>query len=342
MAPAFERAVDSSGVREAARLLFGLEPQTRSRPLKERRTAAAGVSGVTPESFRVRREARVCDAIARALLVELAEVRQLADVGRALTLEERVVTLERTREGRTLPVTRPASDSLQRQFLENAVLVLADLWERRLKHLPSVVGDLVYDEVWRALERRAAAGITGFLDEHGAISASNVRAYVQLVAGSKVQRAWAAAHEPGTVPIDDLRVEASGLMGDAAEAAELILARLAADEAEDAHLLDARAEIARQSLRLRESQAARTTLIEQGLSDLGVTGAARSIVAARSERELVLGFSEGEIRPRFLPPTPWREIGARLGVTEAAARQSYQRTLRKLPAELRELIQDPK
>jgi FHA domain len=65
------RAMDSTSEPATVRLLFGVERDMASRPLSERRERAAMMASVTPGSFRVRREARLIDELARVLLIEL-------------------------------------------------------------------------------------------------------------------------------------------------------------------------------------------------------------------------------------------------------------------------------
>lgn len=65
-------AIDSTSEPGTARLLFGVERDMASRPLSERRARAAMMASVTPGSFRVRREVRLIDELARVLLIELA------------------------------------------------------------------------------------------------------------------------------------------------------------------------------------------------------------------------------------------------------------------------------
>lgn len=70
---AIARAIDQIEHRDAARLLFGLSSSMADRSLRDRRKAAAKQVHVTPESFRVRRESRLIDELAHALLIELAD-----------------------------------------------------------------------------------------------------------------------------------------------------------------------------------------------------------------------------------------------------------------------------
>lgn len=72
VADALGRAIERSPDRDAARVLFAVAPSTAGDPLGTRRAAAAEIAEVTPDSFRVRREPRLLDDLARALLVELA------------------------------------------------------------------------------------------------------------------------------------------------------------------------------------------------------------------------------------------------------------------------------
>jgi hypothetical protein len=71
VANALIRAIDSTSARDTARMLFGVDKAAVSRSLSERRALAASTTSVTPGSFRVRREPRLLDELARVLLVEL-------------------------------------------------------------------------------------------------------------------------------------------------------------------------------------------------------------------------------------------------------------------------------
>jgi threonine dehydratase len=66
------RAVEHAPERSAMRALLGIDPSTEGHTLRERRRVAAELVDVTPESFRVRRESRLFDELAHALLIELS------------------------------------------------------------------------------------------------------------------------------------------------------------------------------------------------------------------------------------------------------------------------------
>ena len=76
VARAIESAVAETPSRDAVAALFGLGIPTEGQSLKDRRAAAAKIVGLTPESFRVRGEARLLKDLARALLVELTYLRE--------------------------------------------------------------------------------------------------------------------------------------------------------------------------------------------------------------------------------------------------------------------------
>lgn len=69
---ALARAIDRASDRPVIRALFGMDAGLRASPLGIRREAAAELADVTPGSFRVRREPKLLEDLARALLVELA------------------------------------------------------------------------------------------------------------------------------------------------------------------------------------------------------------------------------------------------------------------------------
>jgi L-histidine N-alpha-methyltransferase len=71
IARAVEQAIKQAPEHKALAVLFGVNESTARRPLGVRRTAAAEIVGVTVESFRVRREPRLVEKLARTLLVEL-------------------------------------------------------------------------------------------------------------------------------------------------------------------------------------------------------------------------------------------------------------------------------
>lgn len=71
-ATAIERAIASAPERATLEALFGVGDDTAGTTLGERRAAAAKIAGVTTESFRVRREARLIEQLARAVIVEMA------------------------------------------------------------------------------------------------------------------------------------------------------------------------------------------------------------------------------------------------------------------------------
>jgi pSer/pThr/pTyr-binding forkhead associated (FHA) protein len=98
---AVDRALDKTPERDAARALFGATRATAGQPLGHRRAAAAEIVQVKPESFRVRREARILDDVARALLVELAFE---DDAPASLTTAE--VQLEEQTRSRGAPYVR--------------------------------------------------------------------------------------------------------------------------------------------------------------------------------------------------------------------------------------------
>ncbi len=77
------RAIDSTSEPGTARILFGVDTDAVSRSLSERRARAALTASVTPGSFRVRREVRLLDELARVLLVELAAARAVQPTGGA-------------------------------------------------------------------------------------------------------------------------------------------------------------------------------------------------------------------------------------------------------------------
>lgn len=74
-ADAIARATDHMPERAVFRALFGIDGTTEGRTLTFRRKAASALVGVTPESFRVRREGRLLDELAHALLIELSPPR---------------------------------------------------------------------------------------------------------------------------------------------------------------------------------------------------------------------------------------------------------------------------
>jgi pSer/pThr/pTyr-binding forkhead associated (FHA) protein len=84
---ALQQVVDSSSDRDALRLLFGIDQSTSAKALGERRMAAARIMEVTPDSFRVRREARILDDLARSLVVELATTAKSAHAAPSARLE---------------------------------------------------------------------------------------------------------------------------------------------------------------------------------------------------------------------------------------------------------------
>lgn len=71
VADALLRAIQSIAEPDTARILFGLDGDGVSGSLGERRARAASAASLTPGSFRVRREARLLNELARVLLVEL-------------------------------------------------------------------------------------------------------------------------------------------------------------------------------------------------------------------------------------------------------------------------------
>lgn len=71
IADALVRAFSKLAQREEALALFGMSPSTEGQRLMLRRAAAADAVGVKPDSFRQRREPRLLDDLARALVVEL-------------------------------------------------------------------------------------------------------------------------------------------------------------------------------------------------------------------------------------------------------------------------------
>lgn len=72
LSEAIDRAIGSIKDPSAARALFGRSASTAGLPLGRRRAAAAEILEIQPESFRVRREARLVNQVANALLVDLA------------------------------------------------------------------------------------------------------------------------------------------------------------------------------------------------------------------------------------------------------------------------------
>jgi hypothetical protein len=72
VADAIVRATEAMPQTGALRALLGIDETMSGLSLRERRAAAAELSGVTPDSFRIRREPRLVDDLAHALLVELA------------------------------------------------------------------------------------------------------------------------------------------------------------------------------------------------------------------------------------------------------------------------------
>jgi hypothetical protein len=72
VADAIVQAIEDVPDADAARALFGLTGSTENKPLGERRGVAAELTGLTAESFRVRREPRLLDDLVRVLLVRLA------------------------------------------------------------------------------------------------------------------------------------------------------------------------------------------------------------------------------------------------------------------------------
>lgn len=121
---AMTRAIDGIEQHEAARLLFGLDSSTADNTLSDRRTAAAQKAGVTPESFRVRREPRLIDELAHALLIELASS-DLPDSERPDVAQAR------------LPVTE-----VVRALRRNSMLKVG-LWEANTpRHLGRVIQQL--------------------------------------------------------------------------------------------------------------------------------------------------------------------------------------------------------
>jgi hypothetical protein len=71
VAAAVMSAIEETSMPKAARALLGTDDD-KVRPVAERRMLAAEQASVTPDSFRVRREPRLLDELARALLIELA------------------------------------------------------------------------------------------------------------------------------------------------------------------------------------------------------------------------------------------------------------------------------
>ena len=77
-ARALRRAIDSSPQGQVLVALLGVREDLVGKPLGTRRSVAAGLVGVTPESFRVRRERELLDELTRALMIELAAAYQTA------------------------------------------------------------------------------------------------------------------------------------------------------------------------------------------------------------------------------------------------------------------------
>jgi hypothetical protein len=75
---AVTRAVSRIEDAEAARHLLALGPKADRQSLTKRRIAAASVVGVTPDSFRVRREQRIINELAREILLEVNQRRGAA------------------------------------------------------------------------------------------------------------------------------------------------------------------------------------------------------------------------------------------------------------------------
>lgn len=98
------RAIDASSAPDAARILFGVDPDARALSLTDRRARAAEVVFVTPGSFRVRREPRLLDELARVLLVELAGSSEAERPSGGAHLE-----IERGSVRTTIPVTAARS-----------------------------------------------------------------------------------------------------------------------------------------------------------------------------------------------------------------------------------------
>jgi hypothetical protein len=78
---ALEEAIDDlpAADAEAARIMFGVDPNFRTTKLGERREQAAEVLGVVPGTFRNRHEDRLLDVIAKKMTLSLLPEPQLAD-----------------------------------------------------------------------------------------------------------------------------------------------------------------------------------------------------------------------------------------------------------------------
>lgn len=240
----------------------------------------------------------------------------------------------------TTPARNPGADGPQErehQFLQIAGTLLADAWNKKLRNLPSQVGDAAYDAALDTITHRAWRGVDGFRDDRGNLDPARIHNYVNYVVHKKVKGARSvtrtAALDVDRVPADDVDDE------DFLD----LLGRLERDQAEDELLTRARAELAAFERRARKVDAERMRMIAACLSEHGVTGIGAKVVMLRAARELSIGIGigEGRLEIRYMPAMKFREVAKRLHISYAYARKLSSRMLPKLPPTIVALIEDP-
>jgi hypothetical protein len=142
--------------REIALMLFGRTPTTSHMQLRVRRAQAARLAGVTRESFRVRREGRLLNAIARDLMLRLAGPPNRQGSRRVLVLSSRA---DGRREATQQVVALLRALDLEPLEVEDAIreggvstLPLADVLRAAIETVQAVIvvlaGDHARPIVW--------------------------------------------------------------------------------------------------------------------------------------------------------------------------------------------------
>ncbi len=222
----------------------------------------------------------------------------------------------------------------ERRFMEIAGALLGAIWSRRLRYLPSAVGDAAYDDALDTITRRAFRGVAEFRDERGEASPERVKAYVKFV----VDRKLMDIHRVPQVAVFD---ERQTPRDHDAVIEEDLPDRLARDRYEDGLLAQALSQLDEFERRAHEIDARRTSWIAHLLVEHGVNDRGAEIVMLRAERELMIEVGEHGLVARYLPAVPMRAIAQRLAISDSYARKLASRVMHRLPPVAARLIDDP-
>ncbi len=216
-------------------------------------------------------------------------------------------------------------------FLEFALSRLEALERIHLQYLPVAIADHAGTAAFKTITNRAVSGVEKFHDDRGRQCREKIHAYVKQTVSCKVNGAYAAER---TVPLDDERMATLHRGLDRTELLEH-------ESKQDSLRKEAEAMYKTEWQHTRARDVERLNWLTEKLVEHGIKGHDATLVMLRAMRRWTLDITETGLHVNYVDAMPLLEVAERIGISHEAARARSSRTMRRLPQEVRWLIEHP-